>query len=75
MLIKPLPTLDNAYSMITQVEDQRHLNDSLQDGRNLMTMNVGRQPFVSQPQPQSTGSKQGYQKQNNGPLKKKLSKE
>lgn len=86
MLIKPLPSLDDAYSMIVQVEDQRQLNDGTQDGRHLMTMNVGKQqPYTAQQnytiqvlsQPYYGGGKQNYQKQGSTgtPYKKRISKE
>lgn len=43
MLIKPLPNLDTTYSMVVQVEDQRQLSESSQDGRTVMSMNLGKQ--------------------------------
>lgn len=82
MLIKPLPTLDGAYSMIVQVEDQRQLNEGPHDGRNLMTMNVVKQPSYNPqtaPQQHYGGNKPPFSKQGAGPpgsyYKKRISKE
>lgn len=70
MLIKPLSSLDNAYSMIIQVEDQRFLSESGPEGRNLMSMNVGKQSYNPQSQPSSGGNKQNFQKGNTPHLRK-----
>lgn len=50
MLLKPLPNLDQAYSMVVQVEDQKGLSEQQQDGRNLMAMNVQKGNYNSSQQ-------------------------
>lgn len=59
--------------MVVQVEDQKQLNDNGRDTKNLMSMNVNRQPPT--PPAQTRGQKPQYQKQYVEPFKKMISKE
>lgn len=40
MLLKPWCSLDQAYSMVVQVEEQKCLNEQQSEGKNMMSMNV-----------------------------------
>lgn len=43
LFLDPLPSVDRAYSMILQVEDQRMTNDTAMDSYGQVAMNVGQQ--------------------------------
>lgn len=49
LLQQPWPTLDQAYAMVVQVEDQKQLNDSPQDVKGIMAMNVNKPNYGSAP--------------------------
>lgn len=62
--------------MVVHVEDQRNLSDGLQDGRNLVSMQVDKQHKYNSKASAQTKShfinlKQWYQKQGLGPLRKR----
>lgn len=56
LLIEPLPNLEKAYSMVTQVEDQLILQNGRGDSEFRMAMQFGKQTV---PRGQFTGNNQG----------------
>lgn len=47
--MKPWPSLDQAYPMVVQVEDQKRLTEQGNDGRNLMSLNVQKVSYGNAP--------------------------
>lgn len=74
LLMEPLPSIDKAYSMIAQVEDQKSIQEMQGEGRGQMALYAQRQMVYSGPK-YGYQHKEGLKRDGSGQMERRISKD